>query len=414
MKKLYLALLLSLPLSITFAQRKMIAIGSSTTAGVGASPIDSSWVNRFNFYYKYQLGILDSTYNLGVGGYTCYKGMPSSYVAPPGREAPDPARNVTQANNFLQSLPVASNGVVIINFPSNGYVDFTIAEIMACLQTMYDSITIKGHRCYITTVQPRTDGAFGSSAMKKKMATIKDSILQRFGTAHTINFWDGLFNPADTTILSQYSAGDNIHLNKDGHKVLFDRVVAKNVFAVTLPVKLKQFKASRRQQQVDVSWTATLDHQPAAFTLQRSSDGVTFQSLQTLRSRNTTGEESFRYTDPSPATGNNYYRLLIEEAGDQSYSQIVLVKNEWAAIQLHRLYPVPVRQTLTVDMSAVQPETLSFTIVGSSGNTLQQFNKTLVKGDQLIALPVHLLPQGNYFLCIQRAGQSSIVQLFSK
>jgi lysophospholipase L1-like esterase len=230
-----LLLLIILSYSPACAQkRKVVAIGSSTTEGQKATPLDSSWVARFNYYYKYQMDVLDSIYNLGVGGYTVYRGMPSGY-SKTGRPTPDPAKNITKAFSLLKDLTIADNGVVIVNFPTNGYENYTITEVMNCLQIIYDSATRTGNRCYITTTQPRTSGAFGTSAIKKKLANIKDAIIARFGEAHTLNFWDGMYNPADTSILAIYSAGDNTHFNNAGHKELFNRVVAKNIFNLPLP-----------------------------------------------------------------------------------------------------------------------------------------------------------------------------------
>jgi len=214
-------------------RRKIAVIGSSTAAGVGPSVIDSAWVNRVNYYYKNQLAAIDTTYNLAVSGTTSYSGMPTSYIAPGGRPSPDPAHNVSKAVSLLSDLPIPSNGVIIVNFPTNGYDTYSVAEIMSSLQLIYDSATAGGNRCFICTTQPRSDGAFGGSAIKRKLADIKDSIINRFGLAHTINFWDGMFNPADTTILSAYSAGDNTHFNNTGHRMLLNRVMAKNIFSLT-------------------------------------------------------------------------------------------------------------------------------------------------------------------------------------
>jgi glucose/arabinose dehydrogenase len=225
--------------------RRMVALGSSTAAGiVGPSVIDSAWVSRFNRYYKTQAGIVDFTYNLGVGGTTPYKAMPSSYVNgvhpdhpnnPTVPDQPDPLHNVTEAISLLKNLSVPSNGVVIVNFPSNGYDYMSVNEIIDVLQVIYDSATRKGNKCFITTTQPRQDVPFNSPAMREKLAQIKDAIIQRFGVDRTINFWDGMYNPADGTILPIYSAGDGIHFNNAGHRVLFERVLAKNVFDLSLP-----------------------------------------------------------------------------------------------------------------------------------------------------------------------------------
>ncbi len=234
--KNYCVLLLLIFSAMTAAgqTRRMVVIGSSTAAGLGASSPDSSWTGRFNRYYKYQLGIIDTTHNLGVSGTTNYKGMPTSYIPSGGRPSPDPAHNVTRAVNLLSGLSSATNGVVIVNYPSNGYDNYTIAEIMSSLQLIYDSAVSAGNRCYVTTTQPRSDGSFSSPAVRLKMATLKDSIINRFGVTNSINFWDSLYNPADTTILPQYAA-DSTHFNNLGHKILFDRVVAKNIFNLPAP-----------------------------------------------------------------------------------------------------------------------------------------------------------------------------------
>lgn len=217
--------------------RKLAVIGSSTAAGLATSRPDSAWVNRINHYYKYQLGKLDSTYNLGVSGSNLYAAMPDNYTAPSSRPDRNPSANISRAVRLLGGLPAPSNGVVIVNFPSGGYETYSISEILSALQIIYDSAISKGNRCYITTTQPRTDGGFNNSIVKKKLADLKDSILNRFGQANTLNFWDDMFNPADTTILPAYSAGDNVHFNNAGHRELFNRVLAKNIFNLaTAPV----------------------------------------------------------------------------------------------------------------------------------------------------------------------------------
>ncbi len=213
--------------------KRIVAIGSSSTAGSGATSKDSCWVSLLNNYYKCRLNIIDSAYNLGVPGISNYDAMPTGYIPPSSRPYPDAVHNVSRAVSILSNLSNPANGVVIVNFPTNGYITYSIAEIMSSLQTIYDSVTLRGNRCYISTTQPRCDGSYNTSASKKKLAEIKDSIINRFNK-YALNFWDGMFDPADTTILAKYSCGDLIHFNNAGHMVLFERVIAKNIF--DLPV----------------------------------------------------------------------------------------------------------------------------------------------------------------------------------
>lgn len=221
--------------STGFSQTKrLVTLGSSTTAGNGTTIIDSCWVSRLRKYYECFLNQTNVVYNLGKPGYDNYRAMPTGYLPPNSRPFPDTASNLSKACVILNGTAGLVNGVVIVNFPTNGFDIYSIPEILTSLQVIYDSITMLGHRCFITTTQPRTDGNFNNSAIKKKLSVIKDSIIYRFGNAHTLNFWDGMYNPADSSILAAYSSGDKIHFNNTGHRILFERVLAKNIFS--LPV----------------------------------------------------------------------------------------------------------------------------------------------------------------------------------
>ncbi|MEP7141416.1 MAG: SGNH/GDSL hydrolase family protein [Ferruginibacter sp.] len=260
-----------------FAQSKrMVAIGSSTTAGFRTTSVDSSWFGRFKRYYQCQMEVMDSCFNYGVPGDDVYYGMPSHYLPPNGRPSPDVTKNVSKAVAELNTLSNPDNGVVIVNYPTNGYNIYSVAEIMNCLQLIYDSVIQCGNRCFITTTQPRADSLFRSSVMKKKLAEIKDSTISRFGVGHTLNFWDGMYNPADTTILPIYSAGDEVHFNDAGHRILFERVLAKNVFS--LPV---WYAASSGDLNLLTTWGFETDGSgthPSSFT----TDGQVFIVVNNL------------------------------------------------------------------------------------------------------------------------------------
>lgn len=262
---LYTCLLIFINTNKAFPQTKRtVAIGSSTTAGYGASSQDSSWVSLVNNYYKCQLGIADTAYNLGVPGADNYRGMPTGYIPPATRPFPDTDHNISKALFLLKDLPVASDGVVIVNYPTNKYNFYSINEIMSSLQLIHDSAISAGNRCFITTTQPRTDGIFNTADVKRKLADIKDSIVNRFGTDNSINFWDGMYNPADTSILDKYSSGDSTHFNNAGHRELFERVVAKNIFR--LPVWYSKSTGSLNNLTTWGSNTNGSGNNPTSFT----------------------------------------------------------------------------------------------------------------------------------------------------
>ena len=220
-----LILLISFQTESQSQTKKLAVIGSSTAFGTGAQPIDSSWVKRINYYYKYQNNVIDTTYNLALGGYDPYHGLPSSYGTAPFYSVPDPLRNITKANSF-------NPNVIIVSFVSNNFQVGALPtdSIMNALQVIKDSANKEGHVCFISTSQPRTSFDVNSRA---RLRVIKDSIINRFGF-YAINFFDSLVNNADNTILPEYAyAFDNIHINNAGHAVLFRQVLAKDIFNIT-------------------------------------------------------------------------------------------------------------------------------------------------------------------------------------
>jgi hypothetical protein len=406
-----LLLAFGLPVS---AQYRVAVIGSSTAGGAGAWPIDSSWVNRFNQYYKHQLHLVDSTYTFAVGGYPVYKGMPSSYVPPPHRDGPDHGRNVTMANASLASLPLPYNGIVLVNYPSNKFEEYSLAEIMRCFQTIYDSVVREGHRCYIVTAQPRTGGIWNDPALKRKLAVIKDSIINRFGTAQTINFYDGLYDPADSSILAKFNSGDGIHFNNEGHRELFERVRAMDLFRITLPVKLSSFKGEYKNGQVSLKWAAEHTDPNTSFTVQRSEDGRSFHNLQQLKSSGTK-TANYQFTDPHPFAGKNFYRLEIHGSGQTIYSNAIMIRNTQPGLVMSTLLPAPAQQPMLIAMiNASQDYAATVNIISVSGLPLMSRETHFRKGEMQLSLPVNFLPRGQYLLSIRYGDGESILRSFKK
>jgi lysophospholipase L1-like esterase len=91
---------------------RIVILGSSTSYGTGAVPIDSSWVNKYRTYLKSKNAQSD-VINLAVSGYNTYRVLcPTGFVPPAGRPAPDTLRNITKALSYHPNA-------IIINLPTN-------------------------------------------------------------------------------------------------------------------------------------------------------------------------------------------------------------------------------------------------------------------------------------------------------
>lgn len=203
--------------------KKLVIIGSGTSACIGPNPVSACYVNQLNTYYN-KLSPFDTIIDnhLARGSTNCYNGMPSSYTSPHSA-----ASGYTPIKDINITAALALHpGAVLVNYPSNGYDALSVSEIMYCLRTISDSANRNGVTCYITTTQPRTSPAsFNTPAIKRKLAVLKDSILAAFGN-YAIDFYSGLFKPSDSSLL--YDAGDQVNMNAAGHTILFQRVLAKD------------------------------------------------------------------------------------------------------------------------------------------------------------------------------------------
>ena len=208
-------------------QKKLVFIGSSTTAGFGSTGYvsgttsDSSYVGRVLKYYN-DLGMLTTTagVNLGQSTTDIYQAQPSWYVPPVGRNLPLAGRNITAA---LALNP----DVIIVNYPSNSYDFLTVTETMAAFRRIKATVDSANKIVFFTTCQPRTGF---SPSEELKLIQFSDSIRAQFPNNY-IEFYYPLADETNPQAFTPaYDFGDGVHTNDAGHRQLARQVIATNVF----------------------------------------------------------------------------------------------------------------------------------------------------------------------------------------
>ncbi len=188
---------------------KIAILGSSTAEGTGASP-DSSWVDRYADYLKYDTKF--EVINFARGGYNTFRILPTGTETPSGQNI-DETRNVTAA---LAINPCA----IIVNMPSNDAAGgYDAATQLANFEAVANAAEAAGSQIWIATTQPRN---FSDENLIAIQTEVRDSIFSIYG-ANAIDFWTDIAD-ADNRILEEVNSGDGVHLNDKGHKILFERV----------------------------------------------------------------------------------------------------------------------------------------------------------------------------------------------
>ncbi len=171
----------------------------------------------------------------------------------------------------------------------------------------------------------------------------------------------------------------------------------------SLPLTWGPFTVTAAGNQSDLAWTTMQESNVKDFTIEHSSDAVTFTAIGTVKANgNTHSPSSYSFTDASPSMqGYNYYRLAETDLdGVKTYSVIDVLSFGKTKTVLVQTSPNPVRDMLNI---TVQADNLSIMINSMNGTTLKAIK--LNRGFQQASLSD--LPAGAYNLIIYQ-GDSKI------
>lgn len=165
-----------------------------------------------------------------------------------------------------------------------------------------------------------------------------------------------------------------------------------------LPLELTSFTTSLdRSDKVIANWKTANELNNDHFELQRSKDGIAWESIATVKGSGTTNTiHSYDATDNFPIVGISYYRLTqYDFDGKMSVSKVNMIKITSSNAKLIA-YPNPVRTILTLEGDA---ETLNeISVFGTNGQNVNSTIKKSVVSPTRLVLNVSVLPKGIYYI----------------
>ena len=158
-----------------------------------------------------------------------------------------------------------------------------------------------------------------------------------------------------------------VTLNNDGYYTIGTR----NYLVSPLPVELTHFDAQRNKDVVDISWATASEKDNAFFAIEKSRDGLSFETLSTREGAgNSSSATSYTETDPAPYEGISYYRLKQHDRnGRYSYSPVVAVDMEDSDGASVLVFPNPSDGYITVTVKGLEKQPVAFTIRDAAGRT---------------------------------------------
>ncbi|MBS1664829.1 MAG: T9SS type A sorting domain-containing protein [Bacteroidetes bacterium] len=174
----------------------------------------------------------------------------------------------------------------------------------------------------------------------------------------------------------------------------------------TLPVIFSSFTGSRKDDAGVLSWTTAQEQNSKNFVVERSSDGAAYTDIGTIPAAgNSSTPLSYSFTDFSPLTGNNFYRLReVDLDGKFMYSPILTI-NFTGASGAIKLWPNPAASAITWSgQTAAGPGTLI--VSDLSGRTLLTKTVNFTSGTNRVSINLTNLPAGVYFLTVKDKNQT--------
>lgn len=177
------------------------------------------------------------------------------------------------------------------------------------------------------------------------------------------------------------------------------------------PVSLMSFDAKRNGRVNNLNWTTSQEVNAAKYVVERSADARNFTQIgEVVATGNSTSAKDYRFVDPTPAKGINYYRIrMIDNDNAYKLSVIRNVKNLGVADMA--INPNPVLQQMNVVLEAEAAEKATLLITDLSGRKMYSGFVNVIAGSNNVEIPVSQLAKGSYIVTVQLNGQSLVKRI---
>jgi hypothetical protein len=192
--------------------------------------------------------------------------------------------------------------------------------------------------------------------------------------------------------------GENVRLRLRmttyGNSVYLDDL---QVTTFVLPVELAEFSAAAGADgAVHLRWRTLTETGNERFDVQRSPQGVTFETISTVAGAGTTTTpRTYAFKDPAPHPGVSYYRLRqVDFDGTEDFSPVrsVYVPEERGAL---RITPTLVQHELRITVTPVAQKR-QLRIFHRNGSMV--LYQTLAPGTEELVTNIGSIPKGLYFV----------------
>lgn len=213
------------------------------------------------------------------------------------------------------------------------------------------------------------------------------------------------------------------NLGTFGGAAPLDPIASFGQFAIggvvnTLPVSLLYFKGKANADANLLHWMISCSSlNGVEFDLQRSFDGIRFESIHRVYAPSNLCEKEFTYVDSRLNGGKLYYQLQMKDNYEKSsYSQIISLNQSGLLHRISNVFPNPYHKgKITASILSPRSEKGMLHVIDGLGRRVHSQSVQLTIGENLLSFNGENWSSGTYRLIfIFSTGQISTVSLLKK
>ena len=168
-------------------------------------------------------------------------------------------------------------------------------------------------------------------------------------------------------------------------------------------------------QNVNLSWTTMMESNVDYFEIQRSGDGINFESIDSVQSKmmisTNVYQLQYNYTDLHPLVGISYYKIkVVGKNGYTNQSPVVQINNNPG--EGTKIYPTIVQNNMIFIESDKNLREAKMEFFDLSGKKISETNWEAISVRQTVQVSKSgILPTGTYVARLSANGQRVINQL---
>jgi hypothetical protein len=180
-----------------------------------------------------------------------------------------------------------------------------------------------------------------------------------------------------------------------------------------LNITLLYFTAVKANGYNVISWKAECTTSSNLFEVQRSYDGVGFETIDSLRlAAPSDCSQGSSYNDYPASNNKVYYRIMTTDAsGHIGYSSIELITDQTGTLDIISVNPNPVQGDATLKITSLQNDHVNLVIFSIDGRELQRKTVQVPAGASTINMQTSGLSKGLYIVKgIFSGGQTNTIK----